>query len=159
MKLYEINELIEAALNVPEGENFDSALIEELAIRFDEKVENCIAYLKNLRAEEDALSLEIKRLQGRKASVENHRKSLSNYVQAELEKAGRNNIKTGIHKARLQNNPPKVIITHQAKVPEEFRTIETREVVLKSKIQDHFKTTGEILPGTDIIKGKHLRIS
>lgn len=158
MKLYEINAAIETALNPPEGEEIDHEALESLKLSFDDKVEGCLAIIKNLKAEEAALDTEIKRLQARKKAVENNRKSLSDYTQFQLEVAGMKGVAVGVHKARIAKSPDGLIVMDEADIPESFKHIETK--IDKRGILKHFKETGEILPGTEIETDRtHLRIS
>ena len=159
MKLYEIAALIEQAITPPEGEEFNPEALDALKVKFEEKVEACIAYIKNLKSDEDALDAEIKRLQARKHAVGNHRKGLSGYVKAEIERLGRTSINLGVHKARIAKSPLSVIVEFPDKVDPDFKELRTQEFIDKKAIIAHIKDTGEIPAGVEMVQGTHLRVS
>ena len=167
-KLYEIREDFEQILNPPPAdEESDSPILSEgeiragiasLEIEFDDKIENCLAYLKNLRAEEEALSAEIKRLTARKKAAQNRADSLKAYTLVEIELTERTGVLFGAHKARLAKSQDAVIVIDENLVPDRFVEIETK--VKKREILKWFKETGEILNGIDIETDRvHLRVS
>ena len=167
-QLYAIREDFFRILNPhPADEESDSPVPSEeelrtelaaLEIEFDDKIENCIAYLKNLRAEEEALSAEIKRLTARRNATRNKDESLKSYTLAEITLAGRLGVQVGVHKARLAKSQDAVIVLDENEVPDQFVRIERK--VQKRDILKWHKETGEIVDGTDIeTNRKHLRIS
>ena len=52
MKLYEIRQHIEDVLH---DDNFSPEMLEALLPEFEDKVSNCIAYAKNIKASEEAV--------------------------------------------------------------------------------------------------------
>ena len=167
-QLYAIREDFEQILNpAPADEESGSPVPSEAEIRtelaaleieFDDKIENCIAYLKNLRAEEEALSAEIKRLTARRNATRNKDESLKSYTLAEITLAGRLGVQVGVHKAKLAKSQDAVIVIDENKVPDFYVKIERK--VQKREILQWYKETGEILDGIDIeTDRKHLRIS
>ncbi|MCR2678844.1 siphovirus Gp157 family protein, partial [Salmonella enterica] len=74
----------------------------------DDKAENIAKVLKELDGQTLAISAEIKRLQERKATLENNSRNLKGYLQAEMEKVGKEKIKTELFSISIQNNPPSV---------------------------------------------------
>lgn len=159
MKLYEIRHEIETALLTPEDEHFNPQRIEELNMVFDDKVESCVAVIKNLKSDADQIDAEIKRLQARKAAVENNRKGLSEYIKAEMERLGKDKVKAGVHQARIANSPVSAIITDADRVSLEFKETHTETRIDKKAIIQHFKETGEILKGVEMKQATHLRVS
>ena len=167
-QLYAIREDFFRILNPPPAdEQSDSPVPSEaelrtelaaLEIEFDDKIENCVAYLKNLRAEEEALSAEIKRLTARRNATRNKDESLKSYTLTEIELAGRLGVQVGVHKARLAKSQDAVIVLDENEVPDEF--VKTERKVQKREILKWYKETGEILDGIEIeTNRKHLRIS
>ena len=133
MKLYEIREEIETALLTPEDEHFSPHRIDELNMAFDAKVENCVAVIKNLNSAADQ--------------------------SAEMERIGKQKVKIGIHQARIANSPVSAIVFDPDRVSLEFKENQTITRIDKKAIIAHFKETGEILKGTEIVQGTHLRVS
>ena len=158
IKLYEIREDITETLTPDPETPFDPARLEELDLKFDEKTAGCVAFIKNLKAHEAALDAEIKRLEAKKNTAANDRKSLTAYVLSNLQQAERTEAGQGMHKARIQkNSQPSVIVQAEHRIPDRFVEIQTK--VLNREIAKWYKKTGEIVDGTDIVEGEHLRIS
>ena len=86
MTLYELDKsLRDFELEVDEDgviTNIDA--LEELEMARDAKVENVALFIKNLRAEADAIAAEVKILTQRKKVVENKAKSLTEYLKNSL---------------------------------------------------------------------------
>ena len=151
-QLYAIREDFERILNPPPAdEETDSPIPSEaelrtelaaLEIEFDDKIENCLAYLKNIRAEEEALSAEIKRLTARKKAAQNRADSLKNYTITEITLAGRVGVRVGVHKASLAKSQDAVIVLDETLVPDFYVKIERK--IQKREILSWYKETGEI---------------
>ena len=169
MKLYEIRKEIEDAL-IQDDEHFDPATeriakavvnparLELLKVAFEEKLEGCACVIKNLRAESDALCVEIKRLQARKAAVDNNARGLREYVRFQLDAVKLRKLDAGIHKFRIQRNSfPSVQILDQSRIDQEYLKVSID--VDKKAIGENFKETGEVIPGTEITVESHLRVS
>lgn len=88
MNLYDINKQIEdaymACINEETGEFDEQAYkqtIEMLNLTRQQKIENIICYIKNLKADAEALRAEEKNLAERRKSCESKAEHLSNYLQ------------------------------------------------------------------------------
>ena len=167
--LYKIREDMQAVLNPPladedgteevimSADEFRTQLT-PLEIEFDDKLENCLAYIKNLKAEETALAEEIRKLTARKKSAQNKQDSIKEYTLSEIEQAELAGITVGPHKARIAKSQDAVLVMDENLVPDNFIKIERK--VQKREILKWFKETGEILDGIDIETDRvHLRIS
>lgn len=71
MTLYEINDAIMNCVDEETGEIIDFDKLEELEVERSTKIENIALYIKNARAEAEALKTEIENLQARKKRAEN----------------------------------------------------------------------------------------
>lgn len=84
MKLYEINKAIEDGIEMgfdPEtGEIIDEEMLNALQMERDEKIEGIACYIKNLKAEADALKAEKKKLADRQSAAEKKAENLKNYL-------------------------------------------------------------------------------
>ena len=164
-KLYEIREDIATALNPSETDEEAILTADQirtelaaLEIEFADKIENCIGYIKNLRSEEEAVANEIRRLTARKRALQNKQDSIKEYTLSEIEQAERTGFSVGPHKARIAKSQDAVIVEDEHAVPDRFVEIVTK--VDKRAILKWYKSTGEIVAGTDIITDKkHLRVS
>ncbi|RTL03786.1 siphovirus Gp157 family protein [Candidatus Dependentiae bacterium] len=95
MQLYKISDEYQQALEAYQLAEDDQSQQEALANiskvegKLDAKIEACLAYLKNLEAETDAISNEIKRLQARKKTSEAKAESFRSYLQTCVESLGK----------------------------------------------------------------------
>lgn len=79
-KLYEINADIEACVDYETGEIFDIEKLASLEIEKNEKIKGVALLRKDVKAELDALTAEIKSLQARKKSCETTIKGIDGYL-------------------------------------------------------------------------------
>lgn len=84
MTLYEIQDnirkAIEQGFDEETGEIFDADALETLELQRDEKIENIALYIKDLKAEADAIKMEKMNLAKRQQTAENHAESLKRYL-------------------------------------------------------------------------------
>lgn len=82
MNLYEISDALVNAVQIdPEtGEITNTEEVEALQMELDAKIENLALWIKNLKADAEALKAEKDRLAERQRVTENKVKSLSNYL-------------------------------------------------------------------------------
>lgn len=94
MKLYEFDDAIEAlvqeiatleAVGELEASESNKKLLDTLYENRDEKIKNCIGYLKQIRANEAVIEQEINRLDVKKKSLEKQYEWLKNYIAVSLE--------------------------------------------------------------------------
>lgn len=146
MKLYEIDQQIIKAIELgydPEtGEILDDTALKELQMERETKLENLILWVKDIRAEEEAIQAEEKNLKARREA--NHRKgdSITRYIQASLagEKFKTAKCTVGYRKSET------VEFTDQTLIPEEY----WREKVTREPDKAALKTAlkaGEEIPG------------
>lgn len=84
MTLYEIQDnirkAIEQGFDEETGEIFDADALETLELQRDEKIENIALYIKDLKAEAEAIKAEKMNLAKRQQTAENHAESLKRYL-------------------------------------------------------------------------------
>ena len=88
MRLYEINAQLERLLDIGDGrmvdeetgELFDQEALEALEIEREEKIDGCLFFIKNCKADAKKLDEEIKRLQAKKQALENKAERTKDYV-------------------------------------------------------------------------------
>lgn len=83
MKLYEINEAILACVD-PETGEADCEKLDELMLMREEKLENLALWVKDLKAEADAIKAEEKALAERRQAKERKAESIKAYLEKEL---------------------------------------------------------------------------
>ena len=80
MKLYEIDQEIESCIDPETGEIIDLERLDQLLMERDAKIENVALWVKNLRAEAEALKKEKMMFADRQKAAENKIKSLEYYL-------------------------------------------------------------------------------
>ena len=89
MRLYEIVEQLESLLMLESGNFVDASTgeiltkeaVDDLEMAKEEKIENCLLFVKNMNAEADMIDAEIKKLTARKKACENKAAWCKDYVQ------------------------------------------------------------------------------
>lgn len=160
LKLFEIRREMQAIVMPEHGEIDESQLqeLDTLADRFEAKVGNCVAALKNLRASEEQIGKTIKELQQHQRAIKNSAGKLSDYVHSEMKAAGIDKVSDGIHSARIARSQPSVEVIDESIVDDEWIKVERK--VMSRAIIENFKETGEIPEGVQVLTDNtHLRIS
>jgi hypothetical protein len=80
-------------------------------------------------------------------------------LQEHLHRTGQERIETGRYTVALRTNPPAVQVLEPQMLPSEYTRTKITVDPDKKAILDHYRTTGEIVPGCDITRGESLRIS
>lgn len=162
MKLYELTEAyadLVSRLEDCQNEHEESVVLAGIEAVSDDIAAKGEAYariMRNKLAEVAAYEAEIKRLQARKNSAYNTVVRLKENILYAMGMVGATELSTSIGKWRVQKNAPSVAITDEAKVPEEF-TVPQPPKIMKIAIMQHWKETGEIPEGCDIIHGEGIR--
>ena len=74
-----------------------------------------------------------------------------------MEAANVRRVDTSIGRWSVRKNPPSVMIVDAAEIPEDY-LVPRPPKVNAAAIRDHFKATGEIVPGTKIHYGEGLQL-
>ena len=154
MKLYELTDQIQFLRGDTELEEdeFQKAL-DEIHEQFQDKVENIGKFFLTLQADVTAIKSEEERLQSRRQSIERKAGWLKSYLLQEMTAVGIERVQRGILTVSIRTNPPSANVIDREAIPTEFRRIIPWEPD-KKQIIDHFKTTGEVVAGIEIIKDK-----
>ena len=83
---------------------------------------------------------------------------LRDYLLRHMRELGSEKIDTARFKISVRTNPPSVSLLEQMLVPEEFMRTVTTVSVDKRAVLEHFKSTGEIVPGVDITRSTRLDV-
>lgn len=122
------------------------------------KLAGCCMVIADLEAHGAACEQEAKRLAKRAASVTAHVKGLKTYMKDCLERADLVKLDTGLFRVSVCNNSqPSVSIVDLDAVPHKFDKVPAREVSLSAIAEAVGK--GEDVPGAEVTRGKHLRIT
>lgn len=137
----------------------DALTEEELAIRrqeiselLEKKSAALVAFSKQKEADIQALKNEEQRLNEMRKHCERQLESYRSYVKDNMETMGIKTIETPLGKLTIAKGGKKVNITGKEDIPIEFCRVETKIEPDKVKIMQHFKDTGEVIDGVDIIE-------
>lgn len=157
MKLYELTDAyaeLAALLDECESEEESAQLwaqMDEVSASIAEKADNYARFLRNKQAEVDCLSKEIERLQKRKHSAENQIEQLREHMKFAMGVAGATEIRTTLGKWTVRKNAPRVEVLDESEVAPEFFDPQPPKL-MKSRLQQHWKDTGEIPDGCDVVQ-------
>ena len=157
MTLYEITNEIELRNRLEDSETNSEETIKILEIlenNYIDKLERYGKVLQNIKSDIEALSEEIKRLSGKKESLERSFENLKNGIKESMIRLNMRQVKTPLFSFSISNSIPKIEIGIDAKIPKEFLTYkepQVNKIELKKAIQD-----GLIVDGVRLLQGKRL---
>lgn len=157
MKLYELTNSFQQIQSMIEaGEEDLTDTLESIDLAIEDKLENIGKVIRNLEAETTAFKEEEKRLADKRKSIENNIKNLKLYVEHELKRTGKTNVKAGLFTFAIQKNPPSVKINDESLIPKSY-FIQPEPRVDKTSLRKALNG-GELIPGVQLIQGEGLRI-
>jgi hypothetical protein len=141
MRLYEINEGLEACIDTETGELLDEEKYRALLLAKDEKLENIACWIKNLRAESEAIRSEEIILAGRRKRNEKLIARLELLLENELQgqKFSTARVAVSFRRSEVVDIAENAIAT----LPPEFLTY-AEPKPNKTEIKKHLKGGGEI---------------
>ena len=161
-KLYELTEVYADLLSrLEDCQNADdeAAVLAEIDTVSEDIAAKGEAYariMRNKMADANAYDAEIKRLTALKKSAENTVARLKENIMFAMGLVGATELHTSIGKWKIQKNPPKVLILDESKIPDEF-TVPQPPKIMSVAIMQHFKDTGEIPEGCDVVQSEGVR--
>ena len=126
----------------------------ELITLLHEKSQNTIGYIRNIELTIEAMKNEEKRISEQRKALENKVEKFKSYVKECMESNGFSKIDTGLGSLTIAKNPMSVEIENEDEIPAEFKQEIVTVKVDKTAIKNHFKETGEIIPGARIVDDK-----
>lgn len=126
----------------------------ELTVLLHEKSQNIIGYTRNIELTIEAMKTEEKRISEQRKALENKLDKFKEYVKKCMEQGGFTKVDTGLGTLTIAKNPMSVEIENEDEVPDEFKLRVITTKIDKTSIKNHFKETGEILPGIKIVDDK-----
>ena len=158
LTLYNItNKFVDLMDKVENGELTEeeyNQLGEELALELQHKGSGIIGYAQNEEALIDAVDTQIKRLQEFKKSKQNKLEKFKQYVKENMERLGITKMDTELGTLSINKNPMSVEIENEEEIPKQFKQQVVTTKIDKTAIKNHFKDTGEIIPGAKIVDDK-----
>lgn len=120
-----------------------------------EKADRCAAVMATLDATAEAIKHEEQRLEARRKAIEANRSRLSDYVLMCLKDANMPKVKGPRFSLQIQQNPPKVVVDEEKKIPEAFWRFEPK--LDRAAISQALKDNKEV-PGAHLERGESLRV-
>ena len=152
MKLYEIDNAILGCVDVETGEIFDIDKFEELSMERDAKIENICLWIKNLKAEAEALKAEKDAFAERQKKAENKMESLKKYISSYLEGAKFETAKVKVSFRKSET----LEISEDANIPDEFLKFKEPEVN-KTELKKALKA-GQHFEGVVLVQNQNIQI-
>ena len=146
--------LMDRAENGELTEEEYNKLGEELALELQNKSSNIIGYVRNSALLIEAMKAEEKRISDMRKAGEAKLEKFKQYVLENMERLGLDKIPTELGTLSIAKNPMSVEIKDETAVPEEFKTIVQTVKIDKTAIKNHFKETGEVVAGVQIVYDK-----
>lgn len=152
MNLYEIDAEILGCVDKETGEIFDIDRFEELAMARDKKVENICLWIKNLKAQAEALKAEKDSFAQRQKAAENKMESLKRYITGYLEGTPFESAKVKVSFRKSET----VEIMEGAVIPDEYLRFKEPEVN-KTELKAALKK-GVQIAGVSIVENQNIQI-
>lgn len=158
LSLYNItSKFVELMDKAQEGELTEDEYNElgnELALELQNKSSNIIGYIKNSESLLEAMKTEEKRLSDMRKQGEKKLDKFYQYIKENMERLGLVEIPTELGKLKITKNPMSIEIENEDEIPSEFKKEVITTQIDKTAIKNHFKDTGELVPGIRIIDNK-----
>ena len=152
LSLYEITNAFPALMESEEiTEEEKNKIEEELTMLLQQKSQNIIGYTKNIELTINAMKEEEDRISSNRKALENKLTKFKQYVKECMENNGITKIETELGTLSIAKSPASVEIINEDEVPNEFKQEVVTVKIDKTAIKNHFKETGEIPQGVNII--------
>ena len=152
MNLYEIDAKILGCVDVETGEIFDVDKFEELSLTRDAKIENICLWIKNLKAQAEALKAEKESFAQRQKAAETKMESLKRYISTYLEGTAFESAKVKVSFRKSES----VEIMEGAVIPDEYLRFKEPEVN-KTGLKIALKS-GVKIEGVSIVENQNIQI-
>ena len=152
MNLYELDNEILGCVDIETGEIFDEAKFEALGLERDAKIENICLWIKNLKAEAEALKIEKDAFAKRQKAAENKMESLKKYITNYLEGTPFESTKVKVSFRKSES----IEVTDISKIPEKYLKYKDPDVD-KTSIKAAIKQ-GESFEGLILVENQNIQI-
>ena len=152
MNLYEIDAEILACVDMDTGEIFDIDRFEELSLTREAKIENICLWIKNLKAQAEALKAEKESFAQRQKAAETKMESLKRYISTYLEGTAFESAKVKVSFRKSEA----VEIMEGAVIPDEYLRFKEPEVN-KAELKAALKS-GVHIAGVSIVENQNIQI-
>ena len=152
MNLFEIDAAILDCVDVETGEVFDVDRFEELELTRDAKIENICLWIKNLKAEAEALKAEKDAFAQRQKAAENKMESLKRYISGYLDGTAFESAKVKVSFRKSES----LEISEGAVIPDEYLRFKEPEVN-KADLKKAIKA-GLTIGGVQLVESNNIQI-
>ena len=152
MNLYEIDNEIIDLVDDETGEIIDINRFDELSMERDAKVENICLWIKNLKAEAEALKAEKDAFAARQKTAENKMNSLKNYISHYLEGTSFESTRVKVSFRKSES----LEVSDVYKIPDEFLKYKEPDVD-KQALKQAIKK-GEHFEGCELVEKLNIQI-
>ena len=155
MELYKITAEFQSLIADFDG-NSDNEFIDKLNglnADFMSKANDCINYALNLKSNAMTIKAHCDELTVKRKDMWDRAERLLDYVLRNMQAVGVSEIKDrgGLYAAKIAKNPPSVEVLNADEISNEFVKVEQVSSIDKKAILKHFKATGEIVAGVEIV--------
>ena len=120
-----------------------------------DKAEGYAKAIRNFEADIAGIEAEYERLGAMMKARKNAVALMKDRLRAAMDAVGEDHIDTPIGRWSIRTGPWSVQITDEAMIPQQFR-IPQPDKIDRAGISKAFRTTGEIVPGTEMTRGESL---
>lgn len=152
MTLFEIDAAILDCVDVETGEVFDVDKFEELGLEREAKIENICLWIKNLKAEAEALKAEKEVFAQRQKAAESKMESLKRYISGYLDGTAYESAKVKVSFRKSES----LEISEGAVIPDEYLRFKEPEVN-KTDLKKAIKA-GLVIGGVQIVENSNIQI-
>ena len=155
MQLWKINEELKILRREYQEEELPELLeeIQKLEVDFNEKVQACIAVIKEKKSEKEVIKTAINELKDKINTLDNSVEWLSNYLKEILKAEGITNFKSPLHNVRIGHSKSVEIIDEDV-IPEEYITLIKK--ISKSDILRRFREGRGAVQGAQILEKEYI---
>lgn len=132
--------------------------IEAMEGTFAEKVEYLLKRSNEALVFARVCAEEEKRLAERRKMLEKRANRIKDYIKHQMLISQINKFEFATFTTYLQNDPPKVVVSDESLIPNEWWREKVEREVDKKSIIEHYKATKQAVPGIQVEQGVSLRI-
>jgi len=157
--LYELAERYRTIAGMLESDTITREEIDQTLANLQDDIETKVDSIAKIvlesKATAEAIKNEEKRLASRRQAIENHVEWLKSYLLNAMVDVNLRKVKRDVVTISILDNPPSVEVIELESIPEQYiRIIPEQREADKKAIIEHFKETGEIISGVDIVLDK-----
>ena len=162
MKLYALTDAYQSLWSLVEDDDSDLTIIEEalqsVTDALEVKAGSIACFIRDLDDKAKIIKVEEERLYRRRKAIEAKRDGIKTYLMQAMDHMEMPKIKTKVYSISVQSNPATVAITDDTLIPDKYLTfVPSHYDVRKKDIIADWKL-GVVVPGTELVQGRSLRI-